>query len=86
MIQALLRVPGASFWQRQTLFGTLMKKDPVCGMQVNEITPPATAEYEKQTYYFCSADCLNRFVRNPKLFALKSRDSESGKQSSGKSL
>lgn len=42
-----------------------MKKDPVCGMNIDE-----TSEYsfkaENQTYYFCSEKCYSKFQSNPK--------------------
>lgn len=39
-------------------------KDPVCGMAVVP-SPEKQAEYQKQTYYFCSTRCLSRFQSNP---------------------
>lgn len=39
--------------------------DPVCGMSVEESDAPARAEYEGQTYYFCSTDCKEEFEANP---------------------
>ena len=43
--------------------------DPVCGMTVEESNPAATAEYEGQTYYFCSTDCKEEFEANPTDYA-----------------
>jgi YHS domain-containing protein len=31
-----------------------MARDPVCGMEVDERTAAATAEYQGTTYYFCA--------------------------------
>lgn len=38
-----------------------MAKDPVCGMEVDE-RDALSAERDGQTYYFCSADCRNKFL------------------------
>ena len=43
--------------------------DPVCGMTVEEADAAATAEYEGQTYYFCSNDCKEEFEGNPTDYA-----------------
>jgi YHS domain-containing protein len=39
---------------------SLMLKDPVCGMDVNEITPYRTV-HSGRTSYFCSAKCKAKF-------------------------
>jgi YHS domain-containing protein len=36
--------------------------DPVCGMQVDHATAPATATRDGQSYYFCSDHCQHRFT------------------------
>ncbi|MGH3853240.1 MAG: permease [Pseudonocardiaceae bacterium] len=41
--------------------GTGYAKDPVCGMQVEKSTAPATATRAGRTYYFCSDHCQHRF-------------------------
>ncbi len=38
-----------------------MKKDPVCGMEVDETTA-LSAEKDGQTYYFCSPGCRDKFL------------------------
>ncbi len=38
--------------------------DPVCGMEVDPETA-MSAEYQGKTYYFCSADCHQRFMQHP---------------------
>lgn len=43
-----------------------MAIDPVCGMEVDEDDPTATAEYEGETYYFCAEGCKETFVSEPK--------------------
>ena len=40
-----------------------MATDPVCGMRVPMTAAAATAVFGGATYYFCSADCHERFVR-----------------------
>jgi YHS domain-containing protein len=39
--------------------------DPVCGMSVVKADAPATFEYKGTTYYFCSSDCKETFVKDP---------------------
>jgi Cu+-exporting ATPase len=42
-----------------------MKKDPVCGMQVDEKKAMATSMHNGERYAFCSQDCKNKFDQNP---------------------
>ena len=42
-----------------------MAKDPVCGMDVDEQRAARKSEYEGRFYYFCSADCQQRFDEDP---------------------
>ncbi|HWC02728.1 MAG TPA: YHS domain-containing protein [Methylomirabilota bacterium] len=42
-----------------------MAKDPVCGMTVDEKKAAATASFQGQTYYFCSAGCKATFEQAP---------------------
>lgn len=46
-----------------------MAKDPVCGMDVDESSAPATSEHEGLTYYFCSPGCKREFDANPEKYA-----------------
>src|SRR5262245_53229857 len=39
--------------------------DPVCGMQVDPATAPATTSWKGQAYYFCCSHCLQKFTANP---------------------
>ncbi|MFH1689548.1 MAG: YHS domain-containing protein, partial [Candidatus Eisenbacteria bacterium] len=41
--------------------------DPVCGMEAT-MESEWTAEYEGVTYYFCSAECRDVFVKEPGKF------------------
>ena len=38
-----------------------MAKDPICGMTVDENKAAGTATYRGKTYYFCSAECRDKF-------------------------
>jgi Cu+-exporting ATPase len=44
-------------------------KDPVCGMDIDPATAAASAEYEGQTFYFCSQTCHDSFVVEPEKYA-----------------
>jgi P-type Cu+ transporter len=48
--------------------------DPVCGMEVTPETAADSAEYEGQTFYFCSAGCRATFESNPEKYAHARRD------------
>jgi alkyl hydroperoxide reductase subunit F len=39
----------------------IMKKDPICKMEVHESTA-LTSEYEGELYYFCSEGCREKFL------------------------
>lgn len=41
--------------------------DPVCGMTVDTATAK-TSVYQGRTYYFCSAQCRDRFEASPATF------------------
>jgi P-type Cu+ transporter len=42
-----------------------MERDPVCGMELMPGKEEAEAQYQGQTYRFCSRECRDRFVQNP---------------------
>ena len=44
--------------------------DPVCGMKVTEDSE-WTAEYEGETYYFCSEQCRDTFNEDPATYVAK---------------
>ena len=46
----------------------LMAKDPVCGMEVDEKSAAAIAEYKGKKYYFCAEGCRKEFEKNPKKY------------------
>ncbi|TAL47009.1 YHS domain-containing protein [archaeon] len=43
-----------------------MATDPVCKMEIPE--GDITAEYNGETYYFCSDTCQEEFMKNPKKY------------------
>jgi Cu+-exporting ATPase len=45
--------------------------DPVCGMPVNPENAAGTAEYDGETWYFCSPACQRRFEADPAKYAGK---------------
>ena len=45
--------------------------DPVCGMTVDPDNAAGSVEYEGQTYYFCSRNCVHRFREDPEKFLNK---------------
>lgn len=42
-----------------------MKRDMVCGKQVDEQKALATSTYDGERYVFCGQDCKNKFDENP---------------------
>lgn len=44
-------------------------RDPVCGMRVDEWTAVHFAEHATRRYAFCSRPCLDRFQKNPDVYA-----------------
>jgi YHS domain-containing protein len=45
-----------------------MAKDPVCGMDVDEQSAAATAEYQGKIYYFCAPGCKKAFEKEPEKY------------------
>jgi YHS domain-containing protein len=48
-----------------------MAKDLVCGMVVDEKTARFKTTYKNETYYFCSAACLETFKKSPGKYVSK---------------
>ena len=46
--------------------------DPVCGMQIDPASAAGEADYNGETFHFCSKNCLETFRREPEKFANKS--------------
>ena len=45
-------------------------KDPVCGMVVEPPQARGKARYQGDTYYFCSPDCMHKFMASPLKYAV----------------
>src|SRR5215510_3934529 len=45
-----------------------MRVDPVCGMTVEPATAAGKFDYEGETYYFCSPNCLRKFSADPQAY------------------
>jgi len=49
----------------------MARKDPVCGMTVDETTAKHRASYQGDAYFFCGSFCLDEFQRDsPKYLAV----------------
>jgi Cu+-exporting ATPase len=48
--------------------------DPVCGMKIDPTKTPHHAEHGGRTYYFCSASCREKFVRDPETWLRKAAE------------
>ena len=46
-------------------------KCPVSGKQIKKSEAKITFEYEGKTYYFCCADCKEKFIENPEKYLKK---------------
>ncbi|MGA8153036.1 MAG: heavy metal translocating P-type ATPase [Terriglobales bacterium] len=53
-------------------------KDPVCGMNVAPETAKRRVDHRGKTYYFCSAQCLEKFTAHPQTY-LDPRPASAGK-------
>jgi YHS domain-containing protein len=65
-----LLLAGASFAADAPKKTAEMKevKDPVCGMMVDPKTTTDKAEYKGKTYYFCSRDEKETFLKSPEKY------------------
>jgi YHS domain-containing protein len=45
-----------------------MAIDPVCKMEVEEKSAPASLEYKGKKYYFCALGCKRAFEKNPEKY------------------
>ena len=43
----------------------MMARDPVCGMQVDEMTAKFSSEHMGKKFFFCSEMCQKKFNANP---------------------
>ncbi len=46
--------------------------DPVCGMRVDPSESDLHAEFQDETYHFCSSECLTEFSAHPQDFVIGS--------------
>ncbi len=53
---------------------TTPARDPVCGMAVNPLEPPATVQHAQVVYYFCSAACKRLFEESPETYTTATGD------------
>jgi len=53
-----------------------MKRDMVCGMQVDEQKAPATSSYEGERYVFCGQECKDKFDKEPERYTKSRRKSK----------
>jgi YHS domain-containing protein len=52
---------------------SIMARDPVCDMEVDERTAVATSEYKGKTYYFCALGCKKAFDADPEKYLAGSK-------------
>jgi Cu+-exporting ATPase len=53
-----------------------MKRDMVCGKQIDEQKAPATSTHEGERYVFCGQECKNKFDQNPERYTRSSHKQE----------
>ena len=46
-----------------------MDQCDVCGAAIDGNNPPATSEFQGQTYCFCCDACKEQFDQNPQMYA-----------------
>ncbi len=46
--------------------------DPVCGMRVDPSESDLQTDFQDETYYFCSLECLTEFSAHPQDFVIGS--------------
>lgn len=53
-----------------------MTHDPVCGMEIKDISKAEKTEDKGKTYYFCTTLCKIQFIQNPEKFVEKDNGDE----------
>src|SRR3989338_5990312 len=53
-----------------------MAKDPICNMDIDEVTSQFMSIYGNQTYYFCSYRCKSKFDEYPLKYIVKSEENK----------
>ncbi len=65
---SLPRVAGPDEAAIQGGYAMATVVDPVCNMQIESGEAEGRAEFEGVVYYFCSADCRDKFMANPQRY------------------
>lgn len=55
-----------------------MTQDPVCGMEIKDISKAEKTDYKGKTYYFCSTLCKIQFEQDPAKYVEKEDDEHMG--------
>ncbi len=55
-----------------------MIHDPVCGMEIKDVSKAVTLVYNNTEYHFCSDSCKTKFLLDPNKYAKKDDDKEHG--------
>lgn len=50
--------------------------DPVCGMEIKDISKAEKMEYKGKTYYFCTTLCKIQFEHDPEKYIKKDDGNE----------
>ena len=48
--------------------------DPVCGMHIDPEQAPEMYAYQDHTYYFCSENCKQEFINDPKRYSARAKE------------
>lgn len=54
--------------------------DPVCGMTIDSQNASASADYQGQTYYFCSPGCKKAFEKDPARYVQQQQGGQSSQK------
>lgn len=71
LIRTRARYPPSIFFTqgaKMTEIDKTKEIDPVCGMTVDPTQSPHSLSYQKKTYLFCSAHCLQKFKTTPERY------------------
>ncbi len=61
---------------------TTLRRDPVCGMDVNPETAKAKLEHAGRTVYFCSSGCAQKFAQQPDKYSAAVQTQETATRNS----
>lgn len=53
-----------------------MVQDPVCKIVIEKNKAKTSFDYKGRTYFFCSEECKEEFIKNPEKYMLKPRKPE----------